>query len=76
MTRRAFDEIAHDLKASLLEHAARFFEQRGVTFDLPGYEAQTSFGLEDATRELVIFGANLSPAYQQSGPADNLTIAA
>jgi hypothetical protein len=76
MPRRAFDEIAHELKASLLEHTAHFLKERGLQFDSPGYHAQASFGLEDAARELIIFGANLSPDYQQLTPAHNITVAA
>ncbi|MBX5130747.1 hypothetical protein HJB53_30115 [Rhizobium lentis] len=76
MTRRAFDETAQNLQASILEHCARFFEDRGLPFDKAAYEAQSSYRLDDVTRELLFFGAEIFPDSMQIASSDRITIAA
>ncbi|QIG69171.1 hypothetical protein EVB77_137 [Rhizobium phage RHph_N1_10] len=76
MSRRAFDETAHALQASLIEHCARFFEEHGLPFDHAAYKAQSSFRLDDVARELMFFGASLFPDSMQIASPSRETIAA
>lgn len=76
MNRRGFEDTLNTLKASLAEHAKRFFEDRGLSFDEGLYKEQSSIDLDDVAREMLFFGANVFPPIEESAAKAQLSAAA